>query len=173
MTAAPQVPDPEQPMDGGRARSAGAAHSASPADAGHPAPPVDAGHPVHLVHTAAALRDVPRRAGARAVVMTMGALHEGHATLIRAARRRVGPRGQVVVTVFVNPLQFGAGRTWTAIRAPSTRMSSWPQRPARTRSSPRPSTRSTPAENRRSGSPRAPWAPSWRAPAARATSTAY
>ncbi|SEE60947.1 pantoate--beta-alanine ligase [Streptomyces sp. 2112.3] len=109
MTAAPQVPDPEQPMDGGRARSAGAAHSASPADAGHPAPPVDAGHPVHLVHTAAALRDVPRRAGARAVVMTMGALHEGHATLIRAARRRVGPRGQVVVTVFVNPLQFGAG----------------------------------------------------------------
>jgi pantoate--beta-alanine ligase len=41
--------------------------------------------------------------------MTMGALHEGHATLIRAARGRVGPRGQVVVTVFVNPLQFGAG----------------------------------------------------------------
>ncbi|WP_336054362.1 pantoate--beta-alanine ligase [Streptomyces sp. CA2R101] len=109
MTAAPQIPDPEQPMDGGRARPAGAARSASPADAGHPAPPVDAGHPVHLVHTAAALRDLPRRAGARAVVMTMGALHEGHATLIRAARRRVGPGGQVVVTVFVNPLQFGAG----------------------------------------------------------------
>ncbi|MEU6325690.1 pantoate--beta-alanine ligase [Streptomyces sp. NPDC047049] len=109
MTAAPQIPDPEQPMDRGRARPADAAHSASPGDAGHPAPPVDAGHPVHLVHTAAALRDVPRRAGARAVVMTMGALHEGHATLIRAARRRVGPGGQVVVTVFVNPLQFGAG----------------------------------------------------------------
>ncbi|MDT0460257.1 pantoate--beta-alanine ligase [Streptomyces sp. DSM 41527] len=109
MTAALQIPDPEQPMDGGRDRSADAAHSASPAGAGHPAPPVDAGHPVHLVHTAAALRDVPRRAGARAVVMTMGALHEGHATLIRAARRRVGPGGQVVVTVFVNPLQFGAG----------------------------------------------------------------
>ncbi|WP_405778269.1 pantoate--beta-alanine ligase [Streptomyces sp. NBC_00859] len=45
----------------------------------------------------------------RAVVMTMGALHEGHATLIRAARERVGETGQVVVTVFVNPLQFGAG----------------------------------------------------------------
>ncbi|MFE1767800.1 pantoate--beta-alanine ligase [Streptomyces angustmyceticus] len=55
------------------------------------------------------MRELPRRAGARAVVMTMGALHEGHATLIRAARRRVGPQGQVVVTVFVNPLQFGAG----------------------------------------------------------------
>lgn len=46
---------------------------------------------------------------ARAVVMTMGALHEGHAALVRAARAEVGPQGQVVVTVFVNPLQFGAG----------------------------------------------------------------
>ncbi|MEU9920358.1 pantoate--beta-alanine ligase [Streptomyces griseoluteus] len=49
------------------------------------------------------------RAGHRAVVMTMGALHEGHATLIRAAREIAGPDGEVVVTVFVNPLQFGAG----------------------------------------------------------------
>lgn len=39
--------------------------------------------------------------------MTMGALHEGHASLIRAARAHAGPAGQVVVTVFVNPLQFG------------------------------------------------------------------
>jgi pantoate--beta-alanine ligase len=43
-----------------------------------------------------------------AVVMTMGALHEGHASLIRAARRQVGKDGRVAVTVFVNPLQFGA-----------------------------------------------------------------
>jgi pantoate--beta-alanine ligase len=49
------------------------------------------------------------RHGRRAVVMTMGALHEGHATLIRSARRIAGPDGEVVVTVFVNPLQFGAG----------------------------------------------------------------
>ncbi|MFF4356253.1 pantoate--beta-alanine ligase [Streptomyces sp. NPDC001604] len=49
------------------------------------------------------------RAGRRAVVMTMGALHEGHATLIRTARELSGPDGEVVVTVFVNPLQFGAG----------------------------------------------------------------
>ncbi|MFJ9612282.1 pantoate--beta-alanine ligase [Streptomyces noursei] len=62
-----------------------------------------------LVRTAAALRALPRRSGVRAVVMTMGALHEGHAVLVRAARERVGPQGQVVVTVFVNPLQFGAG----------------------------------------------------------------
>ncbi|MBM9508555.1 pantoate--beta-alanine ligase [Actinacidiphila acididurans] len=43
---------------------------------------------------------------AAAVVMTMGALHEGHATLIRAAREYAG-EGPVTVTVFVNPLQFG------------------------------------------------------------------
>jgi pantoate--beta-alanine ligase len=39
-----------------------------------------------------------------AVVMTMGALHEGHLTLIRTARRSAKT---VIVTVFVNPLQFG------------------------------------------------------------------
>jgi len=39
----------------------------------------------------------------RAVVMTMGALHEGHLALVRAAREMAD---EVVVTVFVNPLQF-------------------------------------------------------------------
>lgn len=43
----------------------------------------------------------------RAVVMTMGALHAGHAELMRVARQRVGPNGHVTVTIFVNPLQFG------------------------------------------------------------------
>lgn len=47
--------------------------------------------------------------GPSAVVMTMGALHEGHAALIRAARERAGDEGLVMVTVFVNPLQFGPG----------------------------------------------------------------
>ncbi len=42
------------------------------------------------------------------VVTTMGALHDGHASLFRTARQRVGG-GPVVVTIFVNPLQFGAG----------------------------------------------------------------
>ncbi|MFB8025166.1 MULTISPECIES: pantoate--beta-alanine ligase [unclassified Streptomyces] len=64
--------------------------------------------PATLLRSAAELDALGRAAGARrAVVMTMGALHDGHATLIRAARAATGPGGQVVVTVFVNPLQFG------------------------------------------------------------------
>lgn len=66
-------------------------------------------HDLLLIDTAEELHKLPRTAeGPRAVVMTMGALHEGHATLIRTAREQAGPAGQVVVTVFVNPLQFGA-----------------------------------------------------------------
>lgn len=41
------------------------------------------------------------------LVPTMGALHEGHAALIRAAREIAGHAGNVVVSLFVNPLQFG------------------------------------------------------------------
>ncbi len=47
--------------------------------------------------------------GPRAVVMTMGALHDGHLELVRRARAEAGSVGQVVVTIFVNPLQFGVG----------------------------------------------------------------
>lgn len=45
----------------------------------------------------------------RAVVMTMGALHEGHLNLLRRAGALVGAGGTVVVTIFVNPLQFAPG----------------------------------------------------------------
>jgi pantoate--beta-alanine ligase len=45
----------------------------------------------------------------RAVVLTMGALHDGHAHLVREARARVGRAGHVTVSVFVNPTQFAAG----------------------------------------------------------------
>ncbi len=41
------------------------------------------------------------------LVPTMGALHEGHHALLRRARELAGPGGSVVVSVFVNPLQFG------------------------------------------------------------------
>ena len=39
----------------------------------------------------------------------MGALHHGHQRLLRAARTLAGPRGSVIVSIFVNPLQFGPG----------------------------------------------------------------
>lgn len=48
------------------------------------------------------------------VVMTMGALHDGHLALVRRAREIAGAEGHVVVTDFVNPLQFGPGEDYEA-----------------------------------------------------------
>jgi pantoate--beta-alanine ligase len=39
----------------------------------------------------------------------MGALHDGHRALLRRARQLALPTGAVVVSIFVNPLQFGPG----------------------------------------------------------------
>jgi len=43
------------------------------------------------------------------LVPTMGALHDGHRALLRRAHEISMPNGSVVVSVFVNPLQFGTG----------------------------------------------------------------
>jgi pantoate--beta-alanine ligase len=68
-----------------------------------------------LVHTRQELRGaLADRSGEVGVVMTMGALHAGHRELIQVARRRCEV---IVVTVFLNPLQF----------APSEDLSRYPK----------------------------------------------
>ena len=66
----------------------------------------DVGKRPMIARTRAELKAARARLGdgSVGVVMTMGALHEGHATLIRRARAN---ERHVIVTIFLNPLQFG------------------------------------------------------------------
>ena len=62
-----------------------------------------------VVHTLAEARSALAGAPMRALVPTMGNLHEGHLQLMRVARARVdaaGPGGLTVASIFVNRLQF-------------------------------------------------------------------
>ena len=69
---------------------------------------MDKAERVKILTTIAEVHAQPQRKP-RMLVPTMGALHRAHGELIRVARKAAGKHGEVVVSIFVNPLQFEPG----------------------------------------------------------------
>jgi pantoate--beta-alanine ligase len=68
---------------------------------------------MRIVNTIAAMQRLSRhwRGQGLAIgfVPTMGYLHAGHVSLVEHARKVIGPSGKLVVSIYVNPTQFGPG----------------------------------------------------------------
>jgi len=74
-----------------------------------------------IISTLEGLRSSSRGKKKRSVLVpTMGALHAGHVSLIRLARQNAGARGEVAVSIFVNPLQFEPGSDFSRYPRPES-----------------------------------------------------
>lgn len=62
--------------------------------------------------------EVTRGGGMVVLVPTMGSLHRGHMALVERAREEAGDGGLVVLSIFVNPAQFGEGEDYSSYPRP-------------------------------------------------------
>ena len=75
-----------------------------------------------VISDISAMREASREAAAEGktvvLVPTMGCLHKGHVELVRKAREACGDGGVVVLSIFVNPTQFGEGEDYSSYPRP-------------------------------------------------------